>query len=113
MYAVLRELEVSCVAPNDDVFFASRKQQAKSSADVKTVEEDSSVDPLELEHKVLSSLGGSLQSLYKKIPVNNDIAVDELVDESHSLREVMQGLLTLEISKFVIMLPGDRVKRNI
>ncbi len=112
MYSVLRELEVSCVAPNDDVFFASRTQRTKEAAKL-NVEENKTVDHKALEQKVLGSLGGSLQSLYKRIPTEGDIAVEELVNDDHPLREVMQGLLTLEISKFVTMLPGDRVKRNI
>ena len=52
-------------------------------------------------------------SLYKKIPVNSDCSVEDLIDESHTLRDVMQCLLKLEIAKFIVMLPGDRVKRNL
>jgi predicted Rossmann fold nucleotide-binding protein DprA/Smf involved in DNA uptake len=112
MFTVLRELEVSCVAPNDDVFFASRNQKVKEEAKINE-DEKKLVDHKSLEQKVLGSLGGALQALYKRIPTEGDIAVEELVNDDHPLRDVMQGLLTLEISKFVTMLPGDRVKRNI
>ena len=50
-----------------------------------------------------------------KTPKSNRIIQmpDFLVDENTTLRDVMSGLLTLEMLGFVTMLPGDRVKRNI
>jgi hypothetical protein len=51
--------------------------------------------------------------IYKKIPMDVECEVESLVDESHDLRVVMKTLLKLEMSRFVVMLPGDKVKRNL
>ena len=74
---------------------------------------DDSVDSEKREDEISSKVDKSTFSLYKKIPMNSDCSIDELVDGEHSLRDVMQGILKLEILKFVTMLPGDRVKRNL
>ena len=114
MSTVLRDLEVSCVAPNDPVFYSSPAKTVLKKTEIgpiseKVIAQDDSLN----EEKVSNSFSSSILALYKKIPLNSEVSIDELVDENHSLREVMQGLLTLEISRFVKMLPGDRVKRNI
>ena len=51
--------------------------------------------------------------VYKKIPLDVDCAIDSLVDEKIDLPTVMRALLKLEMSRFVVFLPGDRVKRNL
>ena len=50
--------------------------------------------------------------IYKKIPLNGDCAVDELVDESTTLRDVMKAVLKLELGGFIVRLPGERIKRK-
>ena len=51
--------------------------------------------------------------LYQKIPLNEDIAVDELLDEHFSnARVVMKLVLKLEMARLVKILPGERVSRN-
>jgi predicted Rossmann fold nucleotide-binding protein DprA/Smf involved in DNA uptake len=112
MATVLRDLEVSCVAPNDPIFYSHSSKTEKSvpkTPEVKKVVLDDSSN----EDNVRTRFSPNVLAIYKKIPLNREISVDDLVDENLSLRDVMQGLLTLEISKFVTMLPGDRVKRNI
>ena len=54
-----------------------------------------------------------LLKLYKKIPSNGDCTVESLTDSETNLRAVMKLLLKLEMGRFIIMLPGERVKRNI
>lgn len=112
MNTVLRDLEVSCVAPNDTVFYPQKTFPGEKKKEELT-ERKVPVDDSENESGVSSAFSASILALYKKIPLNSDISIDELVDDEHPLRDVIQGLLSLEISKFVIMLPGDRVKRNI
>ena len=112
MNTVLRDLEVSCVAPNDTVFYSKPAKSVDKKANA-APEIAAPVDDSLNEEGVSNSFSPSILELYKKIPLGKDISVDELVDGEHSLRDVMQGLLSLEISRFVIMLPGDRVKRNI
>ena len=116
MQAVLAELEVSCVAVDDGIFKIGRRKTKKETglADITPENNISSAknDGQEIDKKILSTLGKSTFDLYKKIPVDSDISVEELVDGVHSLREVMQGILALEIASFVTMLPGDRVRRK-
>ena len=50
--------------------------------------------------------------LYKKIPPSGECTVESLTDDTTDLRAVMKLLLKLEMGRFVVMLPGDRVKRN-
>lgn len=112
MSAVLRELEVACVAPSDDVFKSSRpKKELQPSKEALPKQPQNEIKEAEAD---LSAVGfdKNVLALYKKIPLNGECSVDELVDDVHSLRSVMQGLLQLEIARFVTMLPGDRVKRN-
>lgn len=113
MAAVIRNLEVSCVAPNDDVFYVKKaspkSKEQNAPIEPKSRAEDDSVN----EEKISVAFDRSILALYKKIPIEGDVSIDDLADGEHSLRDVMQGLLTLEISNFVTMLPGDRVKRNI
>ena len=115
MAAVLRELEVSCVTPSDDVFKAPRSKKATASVSVSAdnTQQTNHGDTKESEADVASRFDKATLALYKKIPLDSECAVDELVDDVHSLRSVMQGLLKLEVAKFVTMLPGDRVKRNL
>lgn len=111
MAAVIRELEVACVAPGDDVFRSSRPQKANKLPRSESVVEKT--DAKDKESDVASSFDKTTLALYKKIPLENECTIDELVDDEHSLRSVMQGLLKLEVARFVTMLPGDRVKRNL
>jgi len=111
MTEVLRELAVACVAPSDDVFKPSRHKKAIEPIKNSALEEKTSAEP-EMSAEMMNFDKATL-AIYKRIPIGSDCSVEDLVDEEHSLRSVMQGLLKLEISKFVTMLPGDRVKRNI
>ena len=53
-----------------------------------------------------------LLKLYKKIPASGDCTVESLADAETPLRTVMKLLLKLEMGRFIVMLPGERVKRN-
>ena len=116
MNAVLSELEVSCVAVDDGIFKSTRRKSPRDKGgENESLESNASLpiaDSDELDKRVLSTLGKPALALYKKIPVDADVSVEELIDEVHGLRDVMQGILALEIASFVTMLPGDRVKRK-
>ena len=49
--------------------------------------------------------------IYKKIPMDVDCSVEDLVDEKADLRSVMKTLLKLEMARVIVILPGDRIKR--
>ena len=113
MNETLRTLEVACVAANDNVFTHARSNKESKYPIGNEEKEETIVEKSNVDEKLLLSFDKSLIALYKKIPVDKDVSVEELVDDDHSLRDVMQGVLKLEISRFITMLPGDRIKRNI
>ena len=61
----------------------------------------------------LPAFDAELLRLYKKIPMDVECSVESLVDERTDLRAVMKMLLKLEMSRFVLLIPGDKVKRNL
>ena len=109
MFEVLRELKVSAVAPSDDIFNVPRPKKEKAEKiPVERVE-------VKVEENLLPEMptfDADLLKLYKKIPMNGDCSVESLADEETSLRTVMKLLLKLEMGRFIVMLPGERVKRN-
>lgn len=116
MTEALTRFQVSCVAVDDDVFkvtYARKQISAKAASKTANVEEHVKREIDENENKVSTSFDKPLLALYKKIPLNSDCSLESLVDATHTLRDVIQGILKLEIAKFVTMLPGDRVKRNL
>ncbi len=111
MFSSLRRLEISCVTPSDNIFSTFKRKVGKKKETsfekekaVKSVKRDNS--------EAISQLTPTLKSLYSKIPLGEEISVDSLVDSEHPLRNVMSGLLSLEISGLISMIPGDKVKRN-
>jgi hypothetical protein len=111
---VLSELEVSSEVRSFDKTRITENSPNK--AHKQSFLEDESASPKEKIEKAESDVlnfDKNTLSLYKKIPVNKDCSVEDLIDESHTLRDVMQCLIKLEIAKFIVMLPGDRVKRNL
>ena len=61
----------------------------------------------------LPAFDAELLKLYKKIPMDVECPIEMLVDEHTDLRAVMKMLLKLEMSRFVVLIPGDKVKRNL
>ena len=112
MYSVLRELEVSCVAIDDAVFNSRPTAAKRENTPLKESCEECKESEPDGEIKVSSAFDKRTVQLYKKIPMDSDCSLEELIDENYTLREVMQILLRLEIARFVTMLPGDRVKRT-
>jgi len=118
MTEVLTNFKISCVALDDNIFkvpYAKKQMPERKTGEAcRNPSEDlPKRESDENENKVLTSFDKSLLDLYKKIPLNSDCSIESLVDGNHTLRDVIQGILKLEIAKFVTMLPGDRVKRNL
>lgn len=109
MLDVLRELSVSALTPNDDVYSipkVKKEKVIKEASKPKVVEEENLLPEMPV-------FDADLLKLYKKIPMSGECAVESLADKTTDLRTVMKLLLKLEMGRFVIMLPGERVKRNI
>lgn len=114
MFDVLRELKVSALTPTDDVFKAPRTRAPKQETAPKA--SSTTNDSRDKEKNLLPEMppfDASLLELYKKIPPGEECAIESLADENNNLRAVMKLLLKLEMGRFVTLLPGDRVKRNI
>ncbi len=109
MLDVLRDLRVSALTPNDDVFSVPKPKKVKKNESVK-IEVPKEEENLLPEMPVFDA---ELLKLYKKIPSSGDCTVESLADDETNLRTVMKLLLKLEMGRFIIMLPGERVKRNI
>ena len=107
MLEVLRELKVSALTPNDDIFSVPKPTKVKKEpAEEKTAVAEENLLP------EMPVFDAELLKLYKKIPMNGDCSVESLTDDETNLRTVMKLLLKLEMGRFIIMLPGERVKRN-
>ena len=108
MMDVLTELKVSAVAPSDDIFNVPRPKKTSKPESVKP-------EPVKEEANLLPEMpvfDAELLKLYKKIPTVGDCTVESLTDADTNLRAVMKLLLKLEMGRFIVMLPGERVKRN-
>ncbi len=121
MMATLTELSVVCLCPDDPVLAQPRRQSSEPRGEKKEYRADSGaptgVAPIEENNGATVSeppvgFDAAALKLYKRIPLHGDIPVEELVDEGIGLRDVMRCLLKLEMGKFVVMLPGDRVARK-
>lgn len=114
MMDVLRELRISALTPNDDVFSVPKKKKEKKIKRVDALEEKGTLDSVTEENLLpeMPVFDTDLLNLYKKIPFNDECTIESLTDEKNDLRTVMKLLLKLQMGRFITMLPGDRVKRN-
>ncbi len=103
---VLSSLSVSCVTVDDGVFYRKSKEYI-----LKENSENISDNTEEKETEIEKKHGKRLLVLYRKMAGDTPVSIETLIDDDYSLREVMQGVLKLEISGLVEMLPGDRVRK--
>ena len=116
MNQVLRELSVSCVTPSDSIFTPTVKRKERRAVNDKNenkTENKVGIPSPTSESEVMAAFSAEVFEIYKKIPTDSDCAIESLVDERLDLRRVMRALLKLEMGRFVVMLPGERVKRNL
>lgn len=121
MAEVLSRYKVSAVAPSDDIFrppYVNKKKvesehvakvEAPSDVSVERDAESQGVDS----SPTLPAFDADLLRIYKKIPMDTECSIEELVDEHTDMRTVMKMLLKLEMSRFIVLIPGDKVKRNL
>lgn len=112
MNEVLSALQVSCITPNDSVF---KRSFSKKAAIQNSTESPKSINANKQSETEVPRPPADFDKrsirLYNKIPTDSDCTIESLIDDEFTLRDVMQGLLKLEIARFIVMLPGDRVKR--
>lgn len=113
VFSVLREYQVACVTPSDDIFKTPRVKAAKQK------DQPSEADDGEVSREIdpkptvdIEKFDKEAIALYKRIPIDGECDIESLVDGSQTLRDIMKLLLKLEMGRFVKMLPGEKVKRN-
>ena len=109
MEEALSELKISCVSAEDrEIFRPTKTERKKKEEDA----EEPTATVLPMPEADLGSFDEKTVRLYQRIPLGDGCLVDSLVDGEMTLRDVMKGLLKLEMGCFVKMLPGERVRRN-
>ena len=119
MMAVLTELSVVCLCPNDPVLKQPDRRPERPTpvtkrepAPVRVQAESEPISERPAVQEPPLGFDAAAMKIYKRIPLDSDILIEELVEEGCTLRDVMKSLLKLEMCKFVVMLPGDRVARK-
>ena len=111
--STLEELKISCVTAGDGIF-TRVKNKLKPNKNTNEIEmsegEKRESRKLSLDE---AKLDGVALHVYRKIPENSEISIDELPDEEADMKAVMRALLKLEMGCFITMLPGEKVKRII
>ncbi len=111
MVATLTEYQVCAVAPTDDIFKTPIARKLPKKKEEREPAPPQTPPPSEPEE--LPTFSKEQLAVYKKIPASGECTIESLVGEGYDLKKVMSLLLKLEMGRFVIMLPGDRVKRNL
>ena len=120
MALTLSSLKVAATAPSDDIFFSKppRDRISYAASESQIVEDNEPEHPTESDAEPkkeapLPDFDKQTLALYKKIPTDGVIHIESLVDENNDLRSIMKQLLKLEMGHFIVMLPGEQVKRNL
>ncbi len=113
MAEVLSMLKIACVSKDDPIFKASRPKAPVSgvpkSQDV-TSDIEQTAPPASTPD--FSGFDAKALKIYKKIPLGEECAIESLTDAELTMRDVMKGLLKLEMGRFITVLPGEKVRRN-
>jgi len=110
-YDALKRFSVSAVTANDPIFRRTKKAVDKSAMKRKTEVKDENSVVEGVTTPVMDGFDAETLEIYKRIPQKGECTIESLVDSKLSLRKVMKGLLRLEMGRFVVMLPGEKVKR--
>ena len=113
MFDCLREYEVACVTPSDDVFRTPKKRREKEIRETVKEEYEITADSTSVpEDRSAEIFDKWALEVYKRIPTDVECDIEELVLDGEDVRTVMKALLTLDMGNFVDMLPGEQVRRK-
>ena len=110
MERVFEELKISCVTASDGIFARVRSKFERKPKSPATPAEAPAKSEKRLSADEATLDGASLH-VYRKIPIDEEISIDELPDDEVDMKAVMRALLKLEMGCFIVMMPGERVKR--
>ena len=117
MMDTLYEYGISANCANDDIYIPNRtpskpkSEIAAEQKDTSVAESADSIREAGASEPAMSFDAESL-SVYKRIPATDSCPIESLVTDTMPLRKVMRCLLKLEMGRFVVMLPGERVARK-
>ena len=109
MGLVLSEYKVAATAPSDNIF---NHKAARPKTEEIPVSADASAAKTEAP-SVMPDFDKATLALYKRIPLEGEVPIESLLEGDEDLRSVMKMLLKLEMGHFVVILPGECVKRNL
>jgi hypothetical protein len=119
MNDVFAELEIACVAQGDSIFstFPSKRKKNKDENTVfdenKSTEGESATIVADEVTPELLGFDKDTLNIYRKIPTGEECNIESLVSDEYSLPKIMKALLKLEMGHFVVMLPGEKVRRKL
>ncbi len=108
----LRRYSVIATAPSDDIFPDPIRQiPIENNPQIISVVDKNTDKSIE---NSPSAEGFDKESIkiYKKIPISGECLIESLIDENMNMRAVMKCLLKLEMGSFIVMCPGERVRRK-
>lgn len=108
MNEVLCAFGVSCVSIDDNIFRPARGKPSRQESVPRQASDAPKPTP-----DALSRFDKKIIALYQSIPLDGECLVESLVTDEMTLRDVMRGLLSLEMGGFIEQLPGERVKRKL
>lgn len=115
----LSEYKVSAIIPDDKIFSRMFKRGERKTADKadkkdknRETEETKVIQPVSKEPDDIKFDKDTI-AIYKMIPLDGEILIDDLASGEYGMQSVMKALLKLEMGRFVVMLPGEKVKRNL
>ncbi len=111
IFDVLKRYSVSAVTLGDRVFKRQKRDYSEKKEE-KIIFESLPEEKAVPKQPCQDGFDADTLKIYKKIPEGGECTVESLVDSELSLRKVMKGLLALEMGRFVVMLPGEKVKRS-
>ena len=128
MDTALSQYKISCVSSGDDIFRARPQKkkaapkptatEAKSAPSTTPISNTEKSEPQNndgtAEYERVASLGIDKASIriYRKIPFENSIFIDDLVDENDSISSVLSQLNKLEVLGMIEYCSGEKVKRK-
>lgn len=115
----LTEYKVSAVTPNDSLFsriLPKKKKQDGEKKKSKVAEKSEITEIFELKaprEPTEFDIDKDTLAIYRLIPTEGEILIEDLANGEYGMQSIMKALLKLEMGRFVTLIPGEKVKRNL
>ncbi len=125
MKKVIEDLQVCAITYSDDLCYTpdarsakvpkSRSKMPKEAPSISRADAKKSIgapDDADAAPEGMPTFDAEALRIYKKLPFSGDCTIDSLIDENTDIGAINTALLKLEMTKFIVRLPGGRVRRN-